>query len=111
LTKLGDLLREGSLTATVSQSDPQFDGGSTLLIEASYSGTVDEVSQAVVGRLEAAGYTATCPGARDDIPPSGQENTIDPRQTCRVTGHGTDGTLWLGTTPGNGVQLSAIVGS
>jgi hypothetical protein len=107
--EVGGLLRQGSLASTVSGSDPHFDGGSTVLVEASFDGAVPDVLAGVRTRLEAAGYSVTCPGGRDAMAPSGQDRTSEPRVKCGIGGHGVDGTLWLATTPGRTVNLSAIV--
>jgi hypothetical protein len=109
LTELGRLLRQDSVTSTESRGDRHFNGGPSLSVEATFSGTVEDASAAIADRLSAAGYRLTCPGERGDPVPPGQEGTTEPRRTCRVQGHGTDGTLWFATAPGDGVKLSAVV--
>ncbi|WP_433824726.1 hypothetical protein ACQP2E_21525 [Actinoplanes sp. CA-015351] len=108
LNGLGGLLSEGSTTATSSHSDGHFDGGSVLLVEAQYPGTVSEVLANVGDRLSNAGYDLRCPGSNDSSVPDGQTGTSDPRQTCALDGNGVSGTVWLGTASDRTVHLSAL---
>ncbi|MBB2948473.1 hypothetical protein FB565_008256 [Actinoplanes lutulentus] len=108
LTGLGGLLSEGSTTATSSHSDSRFDGGSVLLVEARYPGTVSEVLANVGDRLSNAGYDLRCPGSNDASVPDGQTGTGEPRQTCALDGNGAQGTVWLGTAADRTVRLSAL---
>lgn len=108
--ELGGLLRSGASSSSQSQSDPHTDGSLVVIVEARHPGTVDTVRAALAERLAAAGYTLTCPGGRDPTAPAGQQGTRDPRITCGLGGHRTDGTVWLSTAPGEVVSLSAVVG-
>jgi len=109
-TELGGLLRSGSSTSAQSQNDPRTDGSLVVIVEAQFPGTVDTVRADTAARLGADGYRMTCPGGRDTTPPPGQQGTRDPRIRCALGGHGTDGTVWLSTTAGSVVNLSASIG-
>jgi hypothetical protein len=108
--ELGGLLRFGSSTSAQSQNDPQTDGSLVVVVEAQFPGTVDTVRVATAARLGDAGYEMDCPGGKDTTPPPGQQGTREPRIKCALGGHGTGGTVWLSTTPGAVVNLSALIG-
>lgn len=111
LEALAAVLTQGSTVADVTGNDPHFDGAPVLLVEATFAGTVEDVWTPMRQRLTSAGYTAACPAGTGESPPAGQERTVEPRHDCRVTGHGTDATVWLGTAPGPTVKVSALIGA
>jgi hypothetical protein len=109
LDEVQALITEGSSRADASRTDEHFNGGPALVVEATFTGTVDAVWAPMEARLTGGGYRTKCPGGRGDAPPGGQENTGEPRRSCRITGHDVDGTIWLSTVPGPEVKVSAIV--
>ncbi len=111
LDTLAAVLTQGSTVADTSGNDPHFDGAPVVLVEATFAGTVEDVWTPMQQRLTTGGYTATCPGDGDESPPAGQDRTEEPRRTCRITGHDTDATVWLGTAPGPTVKVSALIGT
>lgn len=111
LDALAAVLTQGSTVADTSGSDPHFDGGLVVLVEATFAGTVEDVWTPMRQRLTAGGYTATCPADGGDSPPAGQDRTVEPRHSCGITGHDTDATVWLGTAPGPTVKVSALIGT
>lgn len=93
----------------ISRNTPFYDGGAVSAIEASYDNSdVSQVQTDLQQRLEAEGFRLVCPGGRDSPAETLQKDTMEPRQQCAVSGHGAEGTVWLGTSVA-GTQMSAIV--